>query len=208
MAEAKQKAGHLLDVPETKHGQYTDAAEHYENLLTRVRAGEYVDPAEVVLAKQAIELQKLADEGQHKRAEELRVKQAAAARNALEVPALEELQESRDRLQRLQKQAYETLLSLFDAVDEDAELQTEVGDRLIEAGFDQAEVHPPVRGFLRTTVVGDQEFPYWTKAEWLIGILNVVMHGKKHPNALNGNEGRDLRKVLPSTLQQGPRPEP
>lgn len=198
--ELEEKLGHSLIRPLQK------AEAELKKLLADVRAGKEIEPAEVTLAREAVELARIAEEGERERMLAEMAKAEQEAREALEGPLGEELAESREHLNDLQTAAFRAIVELLDAVEEDQELHEEAATALIQHGADPAIVQQS-RGYRQITHVGGRQFEHQPKLEWVIGILNQVKHHTKH-RGLHGIEGRDLGNAIPPNTDGTPVPEP
>lgn len=175
----------------------------YQLLLERAHDGEDVDPADVARAQAAIMLEERAAAGRRERQEAARAKAEQEHRASLEGPAQEQLTESQANLQAARDEAFQAIMALLDAVDEDDAAHDQVLATLTGAGFPLDEVRPPANGYLQRTRVGGQDFPYWPKAEHLIGVLQAV-HYSRQRGAFISLNGRDLMRV-PAPIADGPR---
>jgi hypothetical protein len=186
----------------------TDPAVELRELLADAREGRKVDPAHVAALRAQIEIETLAEEGRRERAEAEKVKAEKEAQEALLWPLQAELAESREKVQEKQVEAVKAILALFGAVDEDMSVQDDAVRQLVAAGVPDEEIRPPARGYLHVTRVGDQDFPFYPRAEWLTAVLNAVIHGRYRNGGLGGMDGRDLVKGIPSPIANGPNIDP
>lgn len=210
MTSPTTRAEHIKQLEE-KLGQpllrpLQKAEAELKRLLNDVRAGKEIEPAEVTLAREAVELARIAEEGERERLIAQMEKEQQEAREALEGPLAEELGDSRANLDALQTAAFRAIVELLDAVEEDQQLHEDAARELVQHGADPALVQQS-RGYRQITHVGGRQFEHSMKLEWLIGILNQVKHHTKH-RGLHGIEGRDLGNLIPPNTDGTPVPEP
>ncbi|BAS18715.1 hypothetical protein AHiyo8_pII70400 (plasmid) [Arthrobacter sp. Hiyo8] len=186
----------------------TDPVVELKQLLMDAREGRKVDPAHVAALRAQIELETLAEEGRRERAEEERAKAEKEAQEALLLPLQEELSASREKVQAKQIEAAKAILALLEAVDEDMAVQDDAVGQLVTAGIPDHEVRPPARGYVHITRIGDQDFPYFPRVEWLTAVLNAITHGRYRNGGLTSIAGRDLLKGIPSPIAGGPNIDP
>lgn len=171
-------------------------------LLADAKAGKDVSPADVVTAREAVALAAIAEEGRRERLAAEMARAEAEARAALEGPICDELAESREHLDELQRDAIHALEALLEAVDEDAQLHSDAVSRLTENGADPATLRT-TSGHRQTTNVGGRAFEYFMKMEWIIGVLNTIKHSRHGSGSFHGIEGRDLGKGVPPNTAGG-----
>lgn len=196
----------LIEAAEVKSEEKTGlefARMAYRLLLQRAHDGEDVDPADLARAQAAITVQEKAAEGRRERQEAAKTKAEQERREALEGPAREQLAESQTNLQSACDDAFTALFALLDAVDDDAAAHDAVRAALTGAGVPLEQVVPPVRGYVQSTRVGDDDFVYFSKAEWLISLLQAIQYSRHRNSFVSVNGGRELR--VPAPIAQGPR---
>lgn len=203
-AEAAENFEKMLKQPLTKSAATLER--ELAALYARARGGRKVDPAAVVELREAIALAELAEEGYRERTEAARAEAEREALAQLEGPLHRELTESRDRVQELQRYAYEVLVQMLDAVDEDMAIQYEAVTDLVAHGVESDAVRPPINGFIQNTVVLGEAFPHFQKMEWIVGILTLLQQHPQHRGSLAGGvQGRSIK--VPPRFQGGPLPE-
>lgn len=206
LAEKREELEAVLKEPTTK--PLAKAERELKKLLADVKAGKDISPADVVTAREAVKLAALAEEGRQERLQAEMAQAEAEARAALEGPLCQELAESRERVDDLQRDAVRAIGDLLSAVDEDMQLHDEAVRRLIEHGADPSTLRT-TNGYRQTTNVGGEAFDFFMKMEWLVGILNAVRHGVHGSSSFYGIEGRNLGKSLPPNVPGGtPVPRP
>lgn len=178
----------------------------YQILLEKAHAGEEVSAAEVATAQAAIMVEERAAEGRRERQEAARVQAERERGERLEGPLRDELVESAENAQGARDNAFQALMALLDAVEDDMDVHNHVLTVLSGAGLDEAEVRPPARGYVHQTRVKGESFPFFPKMEHLIAVLHAVQV-TRHRNGFNSTNGRDFKK-LPSPVEGGPRVSP
>jgi hypothetical protein len=200
LAEKRDELEAALKEPAVK--PLAKAERELKQLLADSKAGKDVSPADVVTAREAVKLAALAEEGRQERLLAEMAQAEAEARAALEGPLCQELAESREHLNDLQRDAVRAIQDLLSAVDEDMQLHDEAVRRLTEHDADPSTLRS-TSGYKQTTNVGGEAFEFFMKMEWLVGTLNAIRHGRHGRSSFYGIEGRDLGKGLPPNVPGG-----
>jgi hypothetical protein len=177
-----------------------DAQAELDALLARAERGEHVEARDVVIAREAVELEAVRQAAEDRQRAELVENITRESQAALAETIAAELSAGRAHVQALQNGAYTAMLELLDAAEAHNEHVATATERLQQAGISE----PQRRGLGRTTelLTGDTVQPWWPVQDWAAGLLAAVHERHR----LLGNSRWD-RAELPRVFPSGPRPE-
>lgn len=181
-------------------GTQESAADTLATLLARAERGELVDARDVVIAREAVELEALREAAEARSRSELAEDMAREFRDTLTQKISTDLSEGRAQLQQLQNDAYAAVIALLDAAEVHNGQAIDAADQLARAGVSE----PQRRGLGRTTevITGDTVQPWWPVQDWAAGLLGAVQTRHR----LLGNSRWD-RAELPRVYPSGPKPD-